>query len=106
MATFSLKQCAYKIIADSGKPSGSEGNLDFVAQKHKEKHTSKKYNFDKYTNGSASEDTANTRKKFNVKNLRFEDDYGEIDPIKDNTSNFLFDNDDAIIFNLKKNDID
>ena len=104
MATFSLKQCAYKIIADSGKPAGSEGNLDFVASKHKEKHESKKYNFEKFTNGSITEDSNDQKKKFNVKKLKFEDDYGEVNPIKDNTSKFLFDNEDAIIFNLKKND--
>ena len=104
MATYSLKQCAYKIIADSGKPAGSEGNLDFVAGKYKEKHTSKKYNFEKFTNGSITDDSNSKKKKFNVKNLKFEDAYGDVNPIKDNTSKFLFDNEDAIIFNLKKNE--
>lgn len=103
MATFSLKQCAYKIIADSGKPAGSEGRLDFVASKHKEKHTSKNYNFERFTNGSFAEDPTSQKKKFDLKNLNFDDNLGEINPIKENNSKFLIDNDDAIIFNFKKN---
>lgn len=104
MATFSLKQCAYKIIADSGKPAGSEGILDFVASKYKEKHTSKKYNFEKFTNGSISDDSNNKKKKFSQKSPWAKDEYGDVNPIKDNSSKFLFDNDDAIVFNLKKNE--
>ena len=103
MATFSLKQCSYKIIADAGKPAGSEGNLDFIASKHKEKHMAKNYNFEKFTNGSFSEDSVFKKKKFDLKKLKFEDNYGEVDPIKENNSKFLIDNDDAIIVNLKKN---
>ena len=104
MATFSLKQCAYKIIADSGKPDRSEGILDFVASKYKEKHTSKKYNFEKFTNGSISNDSNNKKKKFSQKSPWAKDEYGDVNPIKDNSSKFLFDNDDAIVFNLKKNE--
>ena len=104
MATFSLKQCAYKIILDSGKPQNSEGSLDFIASKHKEKHSPKKYNFEKFTNGTISDDSESKKTKFNLKKLKFDDDSGEINPIQDNNnSKFLFDNEDAIIFNLKDN---
>ena len=63
----------------------------------------KNYNFEKFTNGSFSEDSVFKKKKFDLKKLKFEDNYGEVDPIKENNSKFLIDNDDAIIVNLKKN---
>lgn len=108
MATFSLKQCAYKIIEDSGKPQNSEGVMDFVASKHKEKHSPKTYNFERFTNGTVTEDTGSKTRKFNPRKLRFDDDNtGEINPIQENASSkFLFDNDDAIVFNLKNNNSD
>lgn len=104
MATFSLKQCAYKIVTDSGKPTGSEGVLDFVASKYKEKHTSKKYNFERFTNGSISDDSNGKKEKFSKKTPWSKDEYGDVNPIKDNSSKFIFNNDDAIVFNLKKNE--
>ena len=104
MATFALKNCAYKIIGDSGKPENSEGVLDFLPSKYKEKHTPKKYNFEKFTNNTIAEDSDNKKKKFNIRKLKFDDNSGEINPIQDNNnSKFIFDNEDAIIFNLKDN---
>ena len=42
--------------------------------------------------------------KFDLKNIDFKDDNGEIDPIQMNTtdSTFLLDNDDAIIFDIHR----
>lgn len=100
LQTLSLKQCAYKIITDSGSPQISEGSIDFVPAKYKEKHSSKNYNFEKFTNGNISENENSSRKKIFNKNS-FDDTDGEINPIQENNSKFLIDNEDAIIFNLK-----
>lgn len=105
MATYPLKKCAYKIMSDSGKPSGSEGNIDFVPSKYKEKHSSKIYNFDKFTNtASSSSDINEKKKRINLRKSKSQDYSSEVNPIKDNTTKFLFDNENAIIFNLKKDE--
>ena len=81
--------------------------VNFLDSKYSEPHISKNYNFSKFTNGILNDDKAekNKNKKFDLKNITFDkSENGEIDPIKNNTSdlNFLFDNEDAVIFNLNK----
>ena len=63
----------------------------------------------KYSDGvtTATEDEENgkiiTKKKFNPKKLDFKDERDEINPVQTNTSdsNYLFDNEDAIVVNFK-----
>ena len=84
--------------------------VDFLASKYHEQHNSKQYNFNKFINGVATQDSEEDtkKKKFDLKNIKFdESNNGDVDPIKNNTTDikFLFDNDDAIVFdiNRKKN---
>ena len=101
-------KCAYKIITDSGKPKNSDGVINFVPAKYKEKHKNKTYNFSKYISGTAVTDESGriTRgKRFNPKNTTFKDnDNGEDNPIQsDNSSKYLFENENAVVVNFKKN---
>ena len=52
-----------------------------------------------------TEDTENglNKKKFNLKKLNFVDERNEINPVQTDTtdSNYVFDNEDAIVVNLK-----
>ena len=65
-----------------------------------------KYDFNKFTNGIAEEQSSVAKKKKTdlTKTEFATNSQGDVDPIKlDNTdSKFLFDNEDAIIFDLKK----
>lgn len=101
------KQCIYKIKNSKGKTIVGVMRVNFLDSKYSEPHISKNYNFSKFTNGILNDDKAekNKNKKFDLKNITFDkSENGEIDPIKNNTSdlNFLFDNEDAVIFNLNK----
>lgn len=98
---------AFKIRGDNGKPTVGEGKFNYLNSKYKEPQKIKTFDFGKYSNGvtTATEDDNDygTRKKFDLKNLNFIDENNEYNPIQtDSTdSNYLFDNDDAIIVNLK-----
>lgn len=101
------KQCFYKIKGVNGKINGGMMKVDFLASKYHEKQETKQYNFNKFISGGLNhkEDDDNKKQKFDLKNLKFETDVnGDVDPIKSNTtdSNFLFNNDDAIIFDINK----
>ncbi len=104
------KDCAYKIRDDGGKPMVGPGKLNYLESKYKEHQNIKVYDFGKYSDSvtTATEDDNDTHKrtKFNPKKLDFIDERNEINPIQtdDTDSKFLFDNDDAIIVNLKKDD--
>jgi len=101
------KVCAYKVKNAKGKFDSGLLKVDFIASKYHEKHDSKQYNFSKFTNGIATktvEEETNKKAKFDLKSISFDNSN---DPVKSNTSDisFLFDNDDAIIFDIKrKND--
>ena len=103
------EKCAYKIIGDNGAPQNSDGIINFMAPKYKERHKGKKYDFAKYTSSDAisegDENISSNNKKFNPKKVSFKNAKSdEIDPIQSNTSsNYLIDNEDAIVVNLKKN---
>lgn len=105
-----FKVCAYKIKGVNGKANSGLMKVDFLASKYYEAQNSKKYNFNKFTNNvtNNNEDNSNKKEKFDLKNISFDTDInGEVDPIKSNNtdSRFLFDNDDAIIFDIRrKND--
>ena len=102
------KDCAYKVRSSSGKPMAGQGKLNYLESKYKEPKKIKTFDFGKYSDGvtTDTEDEENgfiTKKKFNPKKLDFIDERNEINPVQTNTtdSNYLFDNEDAIIVNLK-----
>ena len=111
MQFYTDNKCAYKIVSDSGTPKNSDGIINFVPEKYKEKHKIKKYDFAKYISGAPISDESGNEKKGNKLNLRkasFRNKTSRDDnPIQSDTSaKFLFGNEDAIVvnFNKKKND--
>ena len=100
--------CAYKIRASNGKSMVGPGKLSFLESKYKEPHKIRTYDFGKYSDGvtTDTEDDTSSRahKRFNPKNINFRDKNNEIDPIQTDTtdSNYMFDNQDAIVVNFKK----
>ena len=101
------KDCAYKIRATSGKSMAGQIKLNYLESKYKEPKKLKIYDFGKYSDGvtTATEDEDNgvTKKKFNPKKLDFLDDRNEFNPVQTDTtdSDYLFDNEDAIVVNFK-----
>ena len=105
------KQVIYKIKDLSGKSAVNKGKVDFMESKYKEVQKTKKYDFTKFT-GGLSDPNSEARKALNKKKTDYSavaasnDNYDidrETDPIKTDTSDskYLFDNEDAIIVNLK-----
>ena len=107
LQTFGTKDCAFIVRGENGKPIVGQGKLNFLESKYKEPKKIKTFDFGKYSDGvtTATEDDENgvNRKKFNPKKLDFVDEKNEINPIQTDVtdSNYLFDNEDAIIVNLK-----
>lgn len=99
------KQCMYKVKNLAGKSSVGIMKVDLLDSKYHEPHYGKHFNFSRFTNGIAEEESKPKKEKFNLKNLEFDkSSNGDIDPIKNNTtdSNFLIDNEDAIIFDINR----
>lgn len=99
------KQCMYKVKNIAGKSSVGIMKVDLLDSKYHEPHYGKHFNFSRFTNGIAEEESKPKKEKFNLKNLEFDkSSNGDIDPIKNNTtdSNFLIDNEDAIIFDINR----
>ena len=105
------KQILYKVKDSKGKSQVAKGKLDFLESKYKEPKKLKEYNFEKFTNGIAE----NPSKKDFAAKLRGNfaaatesnntvDITNEVDPIQTDVtdSKYFLDNDDAIIFDLKK----
>lgn len=107
LQTFTQKDCAFKIRSSNGKPMVGQGKLNYLDSKYKEPKKIKNFDFRRYSNSvsAVAEDTSDShqKKKFDLKNLNFMDERNEFDPIKTDTtdSSYLFDNEDAIIVNLK-----
>lgn len=102
-----FKTCAYRTKNIKGSMSVGPGKVNFLDSKYKEAQPVKTFNFAKFTSGISEEASSNIKKKkFDYSNVDFSDldRSDEVDPIKtDKTdSNFLFNNDDAIIVDLKK----
>lgn len=102
LGSLKFKLCAYKIKGDGGKLLVGEGMFNFLESKYKEEQDSKFYDFAKFTSNSI-EDNTDKKIRFNPKNITFEDDIHEVNPVQtdDTDSTFLFDNEDAITFNFK-----
>lgn len=99
------KQCMYKVRNIAGKSSVGIMKVDLLDSKYHEPHYGKHFNFSRFTNGIAEEESKSKKEKFNLKNLEFDRSAnGDIDPIKSNKtdSNFLIDNEDAIIFDINR----
>ena len=105
LQSLSQNQCGYKISSDNGRAEIGHGVMSYLASKHKEKHSSKTYNFSKYANSSLSGDGSveNKNKKFNPKDIDFIDDNDEHNPIQLNENLHIIENDDsAIVVDLNK----
>lgn len=100
------KQCFYKVKNTKGRNTIGVIKVDFLASKYTEPHISKNYNFGRFTNGISDEPESKDKKsKFDLRNLKFDTNRnGEVDPIKTNTTDnsFNIENDDAIIFDIKR----
>lgn len=108
LQSFSLKDCAFKLRSESGKPLAGQGKMGFLDSKYKEPQKIKKYDFSKFSNSadlpdSDDNNSSSKKEKFNPKNLNFLDDRNEFDPVQTHTtdSKYLFDNEDAIVVNFK-----
>ena len=107
LQTLGQKDCAYKIRGSNGKPVVGPGKFNYLESKYKEPKKFKTFDFGKYSDGvtTETEDTEKglNKKKFNLKKLNFVDERNEINPVQTDTtdSNYVFDNEDAIVVNLK-----
>lgn len=102
-----FKNCAYKIKDMKGKNIYGDGKVDFLEAKYKEPHNGKFYDFNRFTNGIAEDSTSDKPKKTNFLKKDFDEDVnGDINPIRTDVtdSKYLFDNDDAMVFDLNKKD--
>lgn len=108
LQTLGTKDCAYKIRGENGKPMVGQGRLNYLESKYKEPQKIKLYDFGKYSDGvtTSTEDDNDIKqkKKFNLKNIDFKDERDEINPVQTDItdSNYLFDNENAIVMNFKK----
>lgn len=94
---------AYNLKNSSGKTVGGAGRFKYLDAKYKEPQKIKKFDFVKYSNSyGVQDDEAN--KKFDIKHINFKDERNEYNPVQTDTSDssYLFDNEDAIVVNLKK----
>lgn len=107
LQSLGTKDCAYKIRGENGKPMSGQGKLNFLESKYKEPKKIKTFDFGRYSDGvtthTEDEDDTKNKKKFDIKNLDFIDERNEFNPIQTDTtdSNYVFDNENAIVVNLK-----
>ena len=109
LQAFGQKDCAFKFRGDNGKSSYGMGKMGYLDSKYKEPQKIKKYDFGKFSDSvtTATEDAdinEKIKKKYNPKHIDFLDERNEFDPIQtdDTDSKYLFDNEDAIVVNLKR----
>ena len=103
LGTLKFKHVALKLRTEAGAFQVGEGVLNFISAKYKEEQPIKTYNFTKYTPGVTTKDDEVSKKKFDLKNVRFESENDETNPIQTDTTDatFMFDNENAIIVDLK-----
>ena len=99
-----FKGIVYKTKDAKGKNVINYGSVDFLESKYKEPRKPKNYNFDKFNTGTVEEEKKVKKIKFDPNHLNWGNLDEEIDPVQMNTtdSTYLFDNEDAIIVDLKK----
>lgn len=103
-----FKQCLYKITGDAGRFENGVGVLDFVEAKYKEKHESKKFNFEKFSNSSTTNSDSDTPKKKKTPLRSFAEDDNteeELNPIRLDTTGSMFssESDAAVVSNIITN---
>lgn len=96
-------QIIFKVKNLKGQSVVDKGKVEKLESKYKEPHKVKEFNFDKFTSGISQEAKIKEKARKAIKK-RLDDDYNDDAPIKIDTSDssFLFDNEDAIIVDLKK----
>ena len=105
LGTMGFKVAAIKLKNDGGGFNINDGRLNFIGAKYKEEQQIKTYNFARFTAGVVEDsDESKHKEKFDPKHINFIDDRNEIDPIQTDTtdSGFQFDNENAVVVNLKK----
>lgn len=108
LQTLGTKDCAYKIRGENGKPDIGQGKLNYLESKYKEPKKLKTFDFGRYSDGvttyTEDETDSSAKKKFDLKHLDFIDERNEYNPVQTDTtdSNYLFDNENAIVVDLKK----
>lgn len=103
-----FKSCLFKWKNNRGVVELCDGKIDFMDAKYKEPKTDKFYDFEKFTSGISDNLDSDVKKGLiNRNNHITENNHhsGDVDPIQTDTSDskFLFDNEDAIIVDFKKN---
>lgn len=102
------KQVIYKVKDIKGKSEVDKGKVDTIDPQFKEKQKIREYNFAKFTSGISSDSKEKEKRQrknsflssySNSNNNEEDDDAIKID---NSDAKFLFDNEDAIIVNLKK----
>lgn len=93
--SFKFKVCGFKTKDAGGKFYAAKLTLDFMNSEYKEPHSAKNFDFGKFNSATK------TRSENPNTNSSYSSDE-EINPIQ-STSNFLFNNDDAIVFDINKN---
>ena len=103
LQAFKFKVCAFKTKDAGGKFYAAKVTLDFLGSEYKEPHSSKNFDFGKFNNTSKSNHTEQGSFSKHRKFKKFDDysDDEQVDPIQSDTG-FLFDNNDAIVFDINK----
>ena len=105
MQGLKFKACIYKTKDKKGKNVVNFATVDFLDSKYNEPHKVKEYNFDKFNHASILHEDVKVpkRQKFNPNHIDFDD--SDTDPVQTNTtdSSILFNNQDAVSFNLNNN---
>ena len=103
LQAFKFKVCAFKTKDAGGKFYAAKVTLDFLGSEYKEPHSSKNFDFGKFNNTSKSNHTEQGSFSKYRKFKKFDDysDDEQVDPIQSDTG-FLFDNNDAIVFDINK----
>ena len=106
------KQIIFKVKDSKGKSYVAKGKIDFLESKYKEPKKLKEFNFEKFTNGIASEvpkkSSFSDKIRGNFVAATASNDNLDIDnqndPIKTDSTDakYFLDNDDAIIFDLNR----
>lgn len=101
-----FKRCMYKIRNLSGKIENGTAKVDFMPSKYKEKQKIKLYDFEKFSGGiTPKEEKRYSFDKFaktNLSNQHFSDDNDGPIKLDDSDLTFNINNDDAIVYTLKK----
>ena len=103
LGTLPDKNVAIKLKNSSGQFDVGEGIMSYLNSKYKEEQPIKKYDFSRFTPGVADDSSSVEKSKFNPKKLSFKDERNEYNPVQTDItdSDFVFDNEDAIVVNLK-----